>query len=359
MTLLDRYVQLGILRAFILVGLALVSLFSLFDFVEQLGSVGQGRYGAIDAFEYVLLTAPGRFMRLTPPSVLLASLLALGAMASSGELTALRALGVSKGRIIRWVLELGALIMVLLFLIAEFVAPPAQRLAEYERATKIAPTEAVRSGGSFWAHGDHGFVNVRHFSGTGRPEDVDIYVFRDDGSLESYRHAAQAEVLADGQWRITDVTSKQFGSDGVVTRRLDSATWASFLRPEQVQLLKLPPESMAPTQLFAYVRDLKRQHERGSRFEQQLWALLAIPFATAAMILTAAPFVFGSFRATSVGQRITVGAVVGIVFSLAQQIASYLGVLLSLDAALSALAPSLLVFSVLALAQLRERRHAL
>jgi len=343
MRMLDRYVQLGIFRAFILVGIGLVALFSLFDFVEQLRSVGEGRYGVADAFKYVVLTAPGRFLRLTPPSVLLASLMALGAMASSGELTALRALGVSKKRIVIWVFELGAVIMVLLFLIAQYVVPPAQRRAEFERDSRLAPTGVVRTNGGFWARGERGYVNVREFSAADTPADIDIFVFRDDGSIQTFTHAARAEVLADGNWDLLEVTSKTFSADRVTTLRAEQQRWMSFLSTEQVKLLKLPPEAMAPTELFDYVNELKRQHQHTSRFEQQLWSLIAIPFATAAMILIAIPFVFGSFRAVSVGQRITVGILIGIAFSLSQQIVNYLGLLLSLDPAFSALAPAVAV----------------
>lgn len=348
MRLLDRYVQITVLRTFILVGIGLVSLFSLFDFVEQLRSVGEAQYGAFDALEYVLLTAPGRFIQLTPPSVLLASLLGLGAMAASGELTALRSLGISRNRIVAWVLELTVLILVLLFVIAEFVAPASQRIATYQRDAKVAPSGAIVSKGGFWARGEHGYVNVHRLTHEATTADIDIFVFRDDGTIGQFTHAENADVLDDGTWQLRSVTTKTFEDDRVLTERAESKRWTSFLSPQQVKLLTTSPEAMAPTELWAYVRTLKRQHQHTIRFEQQLWSLISIPLASVAMILVSIPFVFGSLRGVSLGQRITVGILIGLIFSLIQQIVNYVGLLLDLNPAFPALAPSLLILSGLA-----------
>src|SRR5271156_2322973 len=98
--LLDRYLWGMALRAFLLISAGLTALFSLLTFVEQLGYVGQGHYRLTNALIYVVLTAPYRLLQLTPVSMLLSSLLALGALARSSELTAFRSLGVSEMRII-------------------------------------------------------------------------------------------------------------------------------------------------------------------------------------------------------------------------------------------------------------------
>ena len=70
-TMLSRYVSLATLKAFALAAAALTGLLSLLELVEQLASVGQGRYRLTDAFVYVLLTAPGRFLQVTPMAMLL------------------------------------------------------------------------------------------------------------------------------------------------------------------------------------------------------------------------------------------------------------------------------------------------
>ncbi|HTR16549.1 MAG TPA: LPS export ABC transporter permease LptG [Acetobacteraceae bacterium] len=349
MTLLDRYIEAAALRAFALVAVALTTLFSLLEFVEQLSSVGQGHYRLIDALVYVLLTTPARLLQVTPISMLLGSLLALGALARTSELTALQSLGISEIRIIGSIVKLAVPIVIALFLLAEFVIPPAQQLAQEHRTSALSSLPAsapLRSGDSFWAQSDRQYLNVQQFEYGNVPKDIDIYTFADDGSLESFIHADRADIRPDGTWLLTDVLRKRLDSSQFQTEHLASLPWHSFMLRKQTQLLMLPPESLPPIALYRYVHDLKQRHQQAIRYEQELWTRISIPLSIVAMIMIAAPFVFGPPRAQNTGQHLMIGAIVGIIFSMSQQIVDHLGLLLDLNPAVTALAPSLLLMAL-------------
>jgi lipopolysaccharide export system permease protein len=344
---LDRYIQAATFRSFAVVAAALTALFSLLEFVEQLSSVGQGRYGVKDALLYVLLTAPARLLQVAPVSMLLGCLMALGALGRNLELTALRSVGISEGRIIGSILKLVVPISIVLFLIAQFVIPPAQQQAQTGRAAALSSADtADRTDNSFWAQGEHQYLNVQQFEGSKVARDVDIYAFADDGSLDSFIHADRADIRADGTWLLSDVMKKRVEGSEFQTERLPTLTWDSFVSAQQIQLLMLPPESMPPITLYRYVNDLHRRNQQAIRYEQELWRKISIPFSLVAMIMIAAPFVFGPPRGQSAGQQMTIGAVFGIVFTLGQQIVGHLDLLLDLDPAVTALAPSLVLMAV-------------
>lgn len=357
MNLLNRYLELATLKVLVLTAAGLTALFSLLELVDQLHDVGTGRYRLIDAIAYVLLTAPARVLQLMPVSMLLATLFALGGLASHQELTVMRAAGVSALRIIGAVFRLAGPVIVVLFLAAQFVIPRAERLAQTERASRLAASSTpLRTDNSFWVQGDDTYVNVRRFDHGNVPADVNIYEFGTNGRLTTFIHAGRADVRRDGTWVLSDVLRKRYDDSGSETDSLAVLSWHSFLRPRQVALLILPPESMPPIALYQYVSDLERRHQPPARYAQELWAKIDIPLAMAAMILIAAPFVFGAMRAQGTGQRVMIGAMIGVVFSLVQQITSYLGLLWHLDPALAATMPSLLV---IALALWLLRRAAL
>jgi lipopolysaccharide export system permease protein len=348
MTLLERYITVATVKALGLVSAGLTSLFSLLEFVDQLHDVGKGHYRLIDAWVYVLLTAPARLLQLMPAAMLLACLFALGALATRGELTAMRAGGLSPRQIVGSVLKLAGWAVVALFLLAQFVIPPAQQLAQAERASRLSSAEAVRSGNSFWAAGDHQFLNVRQFANGNIPSDIYLYEFAANGALQRLIQADHAEVRPDGTWLLEDVSTKRFSGTRIETEALASVVWHSFLRPRQAAVLILPAASMQPIELYQYVRDLERRHQPAARYAQELWAKIDIPLSMAAMILIAAPFVFGPLRSQGTGQRMLIGTMIGIVFSLVQQITTYLGLLLNSSPALTATVPSV-VLMVLAL----------
>ena len=346
MTLLERYIAAATLRALVLVSAGLTSLFSLLEFVDQLHDVGKGRYRLIDALFYVLLTAPARALQLMPSAILLASLFALGSLATRGELTAMRAGGLPPRRIVGSVFKLGVFAVIALFLMAEFVIPPAQQLAQAQRASRLSTAGAVRTGNSFWAQGNQQYLNVRQFADGNIPTDIYLYEFAASGELQTLIQADRAQVRPDGTWLLEEVSRKQFSGVRIDSDRLASLVWHPFLRPRQAVLLTLPPESMQPIELFQYVRDLERRHQPAGRYAQELWAKIDLPLAMAAMILIAAPFVFGPLRSRGTGQRMMIGTMIGIVFSLIQQITIYLGQLLNLSPALTETGPSVALMAL-------------
>jgi lipopolysaccharide export system permease protein len=381
-SLLERYIAVATLEALGVVSAGLTTLFSLLEFVDQLHDVGKGRYRLIDALFYVLLTAPERLLQLMPAAMLFACLFALGSLASRSELTAMRAGGVSPHRIVGSVFKLAGCTVVALFLLAQFVIPPAQQLAQAERASRLSTAEAVRSGNSFWAAGDRQFLNVRRFDNGNTPSDIYLYEFAANGALERLIQADHAEVRPDGTWLLEEVSRKRFSDDRsaaeeiprsadgdrsaaegiprsasgatwdatrgtrIETDRLASLVWQPFLRPRQASVLILPANSMQPIELYQYVRDLEQRNQPAARYAQELWAKIDLPLAMAAMILIAAPFVFGPLRTRGTGQRMMIGTMIGIVFSLVQQITVYLGQLLNLSPALTATVPSVVLMAL-------------
>ena len=312
--LAHRYVQGAALKAFALVSLALTGLFSLLQFVEELALVGQGHYHVADAFSYVLLTTPSRLMQVTPVSLLLGSLLALGPLARNAELTAMLSLGISGNRIIAAVLELTLPIVAALLLTAELVVPPAQRLAQSQRAAALSSASSLHSDNSLWAEGNRQYLNVRQFERGNVPVGIDIYGFADDGSLRSLVHGDRAVIRPDGTWLLSGVTRRE--------------------------------ESVPPIALFRYVHGLRHGDAQAGRYRRELWARIGIPFSMVAMVMISAPFAFGPSRMRTAGQSIARGIGIGLIFSLAQQIVGRLGLLLDLSPAVTALLPPLLVIAL-------------
>jgi len=346
MILIERYIAIATLKALLLASAGLTLLFSLLEFVNQLHDVGKGAYRLIDACLYVVLTAPDRLLQLMPAAMLFACLFALGALAARSELTVMRASGISPNRIVGAVFKLALATLVALFALAQYVIPYAQQMAQTERTSRLATLDAVRGSNSFWAAGDHQFLNVRRFAEVNVPGDIYLYEFSAAGDVRDVIHADRAEVRPDGTWLFESVSRKRFSDTQIDTERLETLVWHSFLRPAQVSLLTLPADSMRPLDLYRYVRDLESRQQPTARYAQALWEKLNMPLSMAAMILIAIPFAFGSLRTRGMGQRVMIGAMIGIVFTLVQQITSHLALLLNVSPALAATAPSIALMAV-------------
>lgn len=345
MRIFGRYIHDHLARGFVLVLLVLLTLFSFIDFVDELEETGRGRYGALDAVNFVVLMTPARVLGLVPVTALLGTLFGLGVLQRSNELTAMRAAGVSPLAILAAVVRAGAILLVVVAVLAEFVAPRLAQRAWEQRARAlsgdvIAYTE---EGGSFWFRDGARFIKVGEMRFGRDPIDIEIYDFDAAGRLHAYIQAHEAEKLAPGRWLLRQVREKRYGEAAVELLRLPTLVWTGFLSPDQGAVTELDVDSLAPSTLYLYAADLRRRGQNAERYEVALWRKLSLPVATMAMLLVAVAFMFGAFGLTGMGQRVFAGAVVGVVFYLADQILAQTGLLVGLNPAWPALVPALLL----------------
>lgn len=356
-TTLDQYIGGSIVRGCLLVMLILIGLFSFLELVDEVDDVGKGDYEMRDALAYVLLMLPERTLDLIPVAVLIGSVMALGALMRGSELLVMQASGVSPMRILTGALKTAVFLMFLVFGVEQFVAPPLAQQAHTQRQLALAGAGSIRTEHGFWSREGKQFINVDTMSLGRIPMNVSIYHFSDEGDLRQYIRARYADTSNTRRWVLIDVTEKRIGEYDLTVRHHARLVWDSFLKPEQLGILVLPPESLSLTDLYQYIRYLERSGQKTDRYELALWDRLSLPLATGAMVLLAVPFVFGSPRRQTAGRMILIGTLVGVGFYLLDQIVSYLSLLDKLVLPLSPpwvkLAP---VFLILVAALLLLRR---
>ena len=168
----DRLVAMAVLGAVLLTWAVLVSLDAFRVFVSELDDVGTGDYTLTKAAVYVLMTVPRRVYEMFGYAALIGSLLGLGGLANSGELTALRAAGLSKLRISASVaLGLGVLTM-LVAVLGETLAPVGDRRAQALLLSAKSSDVALARGGTLWARDGDNVIGARRARGRaarGRP----------------------------------------------------------------------------------------------------------------------------------------------------------------------------------------------
>jgi len=130
MRTLRRYLATEIMAATALVIVALVMLFAFFDLVEQIKDLGRGAYNMRRILIYMLLSLPDHIYALFPVAALIGTLFALAQLVAGSEYTVMRTSGVSTTRFAAALASVGLLFAALTFLFGEFIAPPAQQLAQ-------------------------------------------------------------------------------------------------------------------------------------------------------------------------------------------------------------------------------------
>lgn len=350
-TLIDRYIGRTVLIGIISVLALLLVLIGFFELVAELEEV-EGGYTASMAYTYVLLGLPRYCYELFPLATLLGSLIGLGVLAGNSELLAMRAAGVSIARIVTSVLKTGLLVLLIVAIVGEYLAPEAEQQAQRMKGAAQSGQVSLKTRYGFWSRDGDTFINIRQVLPDSQLADISIYEYAKDARLTKAIHADRAS-YQQGGWVIQDVRQSEFTEKGVSVTTKSQQAWHAELDPSALDVLTVKPHMLAAWDLWRYIDYLQKNGQASISYEVAFWGKLTTPLVTMVMLFLSIPFVFGSLRSVGVGQRIFVGAMLGIVFYLLNRAFSYLAVVYSLPGLFSAFFP-LLLFLALAIWMLRR-----
>lgn len=352
MKTLDRYIAIHVIWGTLLTLCVVLALFSFIAFVDDLGDVGRGDYTVLGSIEYMLLTLPRRAFFLFPMAALVGTLIGLGSLSSTSELTVMRASGMSAARISVAVMKAGLLLAIVAMLVGELLAPYAERLAQQRRSLAINRQLALNTDYGFWVRDGGSFVNIRRILPGDRARQVYIYEFDAEGRLRTATYAERAEYDRE-RWILEDLRQSEIRENRVLSRSMQKAAWNSLFKPDLVEVVAVKPESLSAIGLYRYLDYLKKNDLETARFELAFWTKIVYPLATLVMIFFALPMVLGFLRSVGTGQRILVGALVGMAFHVINQVSGDIGLVYGLSPLLSAVLPTV-VFLAAGVAMMRR-----
>jgi lipopolysaccharide export system permease protein len=338
----ERHLAREIYGATFLVLLAFLALFSFFDLIHELEDVGKGTYQLQHAIGYVLLTLPGRAYEIFPISVLIGALYALTLLARHSEITVLRASGLPTRDFLLSLAKIGALFVVLTFVFGEFVAPPAERIAQQLRLTALSKLVAQEFRSGLWVKDGLSFINVREVAPDTSLRGIRVYAFDENYHLQSISEAEKGKYIPPDHWQLSNVVQSRFDDGDTTVSRHEELIWQSALNPDILSVLLVVPERMSLVNLYQYIRHLSENQQKTQRYEIALWKKLIYPLATLVMMALALPFAYTHDRMGTVSLKVFAGVMMGIFFHMLNGLFSHLGVINSWRPLFAAVTPSVM-----------------
>jgi lipopolysaccharide export system permease protein len=315
---IDRYIGKSVLVAILGVLGVILGLASLFAFIDEINDISD-TYTLVDVASFVLLTAPRRVYDMLPMAALIGCLVGLGSLASSSELTIMRAAGVSIGRIVWAVMKPMLVLMIAGLLVGEYVAPPAEDLAQSNRALAQGSDESQTGRYGVWHRQGDEFIHINTVQPNGVLYGVTRYRFDDQRHMQSASFSKKAKFENDS-WDLEDVTTTLFHTDSTEVVKSPTERWGVSLSPLLLSTLVLPPDSLSITGLWSYTHYLADQGLNNGRYWLAFWTKVLQPLVTMALVLMAISFIFGPLRSVTLGQRVFTGVLVGFTFRIAQDL---------------------------------------
>ena len=347
MNLIDRYIARNFLSGTAIVLLILLPLFGFLTLSEELENAGKGAFTSFDALVVVVYSMPELVLELLPVTALMGVLIGLGAMANHRELVIVKAFGYSPWRTARPVAVV-ALVLIAIVLALQFFVVPNLELAAAQIRAKAAPqpTQVINDTEEIWTRIDNRFIRIGEATTQGSLLDVEIVDLDENGQIQIVTQAKEIDILNDDQWLLQDVVITDLRPGEASEESIEQASWPSLLSSQQTSTLRTPFESMSPLAIHRQIRLLESNDLDTHRYRVKFWQQMSVPIGLLAMSLLGIPFLTGSVRTVSAGQRAAIGSVIGILFYLTEQMMGHLASLYELSPILATMAPDVVLLIV-------------
>ncbi|HEF5180789.1 TPA: LPS export ABC transporter permease LptG [Burkholderia cenocepacia] len=371
MRLYEKYFARQIYITFIFILFAFSGLFFFFDLISELNSVGHGNYKFGYAVLRVALQTPSRFYEIIPVAALISAIYVFAQMAANSEFTIFRVSGLTTNQALRSLLKIGVPLVIVTYLIGEFVGPYADQLSERVRLQALGASVSSNFQSGVWvkdtlAARENGeqvtrFVNVGSLSPDSTISNVRIYEFDSKFQLQNVRIAQTGRYEPPGHWLLKGVTETELTPIKPISGQpadalnpvyrsqqvsLPEYRLRSDLTPQILSVLLVSPERMSIINLFRYIQHLRENQQDTQRYDIALWRKLLYPFAVFVMLVLSLPFAYLHTRAGVVGVKVFGGIMLGMSFQLLNTLFSHIGTLNTWPAPLTAATPGLIYLAL-------------
>ena len=318
MTILFRYILREYAKIFFMCLSGLMTIYMVIDFFEKIRRFLRYDSGVLPLLIYFALKIPAISFQVVPFAVLVSTLLTLGLLSRSNEITALRSCGVSLMWMISPFLIFAAGVAIILLAFSSTIIPLASEKAEEVRLVQIEkkPEPLTVQAAQPWVRiGADELMHIGSIEVGGETlRDVRLFHFDHGFRLDQIVEAAEANYTRDG-WVLRDGVRRHFSPDN---------TLALTLFPEQTTDIPLIPddfstsltgnsESMTFQKIQNYIGRFQPEGVSFSRLLTDYYSRLASPFVTIIMVLVGMALglrgsgVRGGSMAMGIGQAFIVG----------------------------------------------------
>lgn len=343
MKALQNYVGKTIIVSTLLVILVVLALQTFVNFVGELRDIGEGDYGAFQAFIYVILGLPQAIYELFPMAAMLGVIVGLGTLAAHNELTILRASGVSIGQITLMVLKTVLLMIAVVTLIGVLLAPQLVHLAEREKGLQTSGGQAITTQQGTWLKNGSTFIHIQAILPGKHLRGITRYTFSSSHQLERASFAEEAD-FDNNQWHLHNVVESRFFSEHVETKHIKDEDINLVLNPAFVHAAEEEPQELTLPKLYKFILYQKSNGMHANEYLLVFWQRLMQPIASLVMIFLAIPCIFGPLRSVTVGLRMIAGVAIGFGFYIVNSFFGPMSIVYQFPPFLAAALPSILFF---------------
>ncbi len=315
MQIIGRYVAKTWLRFFMLCQGSFLAVYLILDFMEKFSRFSKAGASAAAILQFFIFKLPEMFGQTMPFAVLMATLLSLGMLSRSNELTAMRSCGLSIPKIVTPVLILGLICSCLLLLNAELVVPGSfQKMEQIDKIVinKKALNTFFRLN-NIWFRSDNLILQAKLFEpATFTLKGITVWDLSAD--MQPVRRMdAEKAVYSQTGWELSNVQTRTFTGRSGVTKT-DKMPLPLRLKVDDLRILDNNADNFSFRKLRQYAISLEQGGYAAGRYRTMMHAKVALPFAAFVMVILGIPFALKTGRTSGVTRGIAIGVAIGFAY---------------------------------------------
>ena len=315
---ISGYIGREVLNSISIALLVIVGLDAITAVIDETDSI-RNNYQFYDVIVYVATTIPSRVHEYIPVATLVGCLFGLGQLANNSELIVMRAAGISIFRIVIFVFRPVLVFIFIGVFLGEYMAPYLDQLANGQRQYLRKGESTLDSASGLWIREGTQFMHFNAVFPGGVLFGVARYNFPEDKHISEASFASRATYnSAAGHWVEENVSITRFYPDHTEVDKQLTRIWKSELSPQLLIANTLSEDKLSMSTLFYHINFLKQQGARASVHELAFWRKITQPIVILGLVMLGISFVFGPLRNSTIGSKIFVGVLVGVVFNIFQ-----------------------------------------
>lgn len=345
----DRYILKTLTSYTLMVFLVWLSIYSFFNFLEEINSVGTADYTSIKAMKYIALKIPDVIHNHATSIILVGFVLGMGHLSSTNQLVVLRISGVSIFKMTIFTIKVSLFFIFFTILIGELIAPWSNEYAEKQRSSAMGISSIASNQDGFWIKDGKKFINVKQNLDGKLFIDVNIFEVGSSNLLKGITKAENAEF--DGknlQLKNVDIykINNLKNIDNIETENVKKTSKSVSFDKELIDDLKKSPEDLTTWKIFKQIEYLSDNNLRSDFFEIELYKRLIKPFTLATMIMIGMLFVFGSSRSNTLGRKIFFGVAIALTFEMSARLSNAFAIAFDINPIMISTLPTFFIMIV-------------
>ena len=348
MKVLARYISSIFLKNFLL---AIVALSLLFFFQAVMGQLFNDNYPTEQVLIYNLLNLAQYTVQMTPPAVLLATVVTLSTLSRSNELVACYSIGIGLRQVMTIILSIVFMVCCLMLVMQDRVLPPffRKQTTYFWREMKKRPDFFLDlKQDKIWYRSKNLIYNLRSFDVKSNTiHGMAVYVFDEQFNLVEVIDAKEAS-FAKG-WTLKDGTVTVFSppDDFPLTSKFVTKELAIGETPKDFREIEKEVDALRLKELSRYIARIKETGTETRGFLVKLHSKISLSFIPLVMCILAIPFSTRSRREEGMGRDLGLCILITFFYWIFYSMSLSLGSKGSIPPILAAWLPSL-VFSGIA-----------